>query len=117
MKKLCFIFILLLAGVAGVSAQSSECQFSSGCVTVSRAVAEKALVDAETVKAQAAEIAALKQALSDEKAVAEKLKLEFAEKSGENTALRQNDVANRAIIELLVKKVGKKCSPLSILCL
>lgn len=107
MKKLCLITIFLFCvGVAG--AQTND------CVCISRAAAEKALVDADTVKAQAAEIAVLKQALLDEKLVAVKLKIEFAEKSGELTALKQNAVSDRAIIDLLLKNTKKKCLPLSI---
>ena len=112
MKNLCFITIFLLAGVVGVSAQANDCPADKVCL--SRAAAQKALVDADTVKAQAAEIAVLKQALLDEKLVAVKLKIEFAEKSGELTALKQNAVSDRAIIDLLLKNTKKKCLPLSI---
>ncbi len=121
MKKLCFVFIFLLGGVLAscspVYAQSSDCPSANGCVTITREAAVKAVTDAETVKAQAAEILILKQAISDQKDVTEKLKIEYAEAKGENTALKQNAVSDRAIIDLLVKKVGKRCSPLSILCL
>lgn len=113
-KYTIFCGLLVFLFNARGNAQAAECQFSSGCVTVSRAAAEKALVDADTVKAQAAEIAVLKQALLDEKLVAVKLKIEFAEKSGELTALKQNAVSDRAIIDLLLKNTKKKCLPLSI---
>lgn len=119
MKKLCFAIIFGFAGVVGVSGQAVDvtippmpCPADKVCV--SRAVAEKALVDAETVKAQGAQIEALKKALDDEKDVANKLKIEFAEKSGELTALKQNAVSDRAIIDLLLKQVRKKCMPLSV---
>ena len=44
----------------------------------------------------------------------QKMAIEFARVSGENTALKQNAVSDRAIIELLLKSTKKKCFPLSV---
>lgn len=109
------LYLLIFIGfITAGTALGQECPHPSGCVTISREAAIKALADDATVKAQAAEIAVLKQALLDEKLVAVKLKIEFAEKSGELTALKQNAVSDRAIIDLLLKNTKKKCLPLSI---
>lgn len=117
MKKLCFVFIFCLFGAASVVRAQAE-SAGAGCpadkVCISREAALKAVENAETVKAQAVQIEALKKAIDDEKDVANALKIQFAEKSGENTALKQNAVADRAIIELLLKSVKKKCMPLSV---
>jgi hypothetical protein len=42
------------------------------------------------------------------------MRIEFARVSGENTALKQNAVSDRAIIDLLLKNTRKKCQPLSV---
>lgn len=111
MKKLFFLFIIL--GSCGYAyGQTTECPVDKVCV--SRAVAEKALVDAETVKAQASEIETLKQALNDERALTAKMKIEYATQVGENSALKQNAVSDRAIITELLKYTKKKCMPLSV---
>lgn len=106
MKQLCFIFIFLLAGIVGVSAQ--ECPHPSGCVTISREAAIKAVTDGDAVTSQAVEIETLKQGVEDMRKELNRMRVEFAEKSGENTALRQNAVSDRAIIEVLLKNVRPK---------
>jgi hypothetical protein len=115
MKNLCFIIIFLFAGVIGIKAQDiPTAQCPSDMVCISRQAAQKAVENAETVKAQSIQIETLKQAVQDEKDVANKLKIEYAETKGELTAVKQNAVSDRAIIDLLLKSVKKKCLPLSI---
>ena len=95
--------------------QSDPCPaMPSGYLCVPRAVGVKALEDADTRKALEAENTVLKQALQDERADKNTIKIEFARVSGENTALKQNAVSDRAIIDLLLKNTRKKCLPLSI---
>lgn len=110
MKQILIITTILLTAAIGVKAQ--DCPADKVCI--SPATARKAIADDATVKAQVIEIAALKQAIQDEKDVATKVKIEYAEKVGENTALKQNDVSNRAIIEILLKNSKKKCLPFSL---
>ncbi len=43
-----------------------------------------------------------------------KMRIEFAAASGELTAVKQNAVSDRAIIDLLLKSVKKKCMPFSV---
>lgn len=107
------IFLLCVAAVS-ISAQA-ECPPDKVCI--SPAAAQKALADADTVKAQKAEIAGLKQAVEDMRKLLNDMRIEFARVSGETTALRQNAVSDRAIMEILVKNTKKRCAPLSILCL
>lgn len=113
MKILCIAITFLLFAAVGIKAQ--ECPADKVCI--SPEAARKAIENAETVKAQAEQIKTLTGALNDEKEVANKLKIEFAETKGELTALKQNAVSDRAIIELLLKNSKKKCMPFSIICL
>lgn len=113
MKK--FLILAIFLFTVAVSASGQECPADKVCI--SPQAARKAIADAETVKAQEAQIKGLEQAVKDEKDVAEKLKIEYAEARGELTALKQNAVSDRAIIELLLKNSKKKCYPFSILCL
>lgn len=113
MKYLLTGTFILLGFVASVKAQ--ECPADKVCI--SPEAARKAITDDATVKAQAVQIKDLQQAVLDEKANTHKIEVQFAEVSGENTALKQNAVSDRAIIEVLLKNSKKKCMPFSILCL
>jgi len=113
MKKLCLITIFLFCGVGGVSGQAAagaamgpSCPVDKVCI--SREAALKAVADADKVKALEAEIAVKDQAFADQKDLLNKMRIEFAEKAGENTALKQNAVSDRAIIEILLKSVRPK---------
>ncbi len=99
------LFIILSAG-GYVHAQAEQCPADKVCV--SRAVAEKALADDATVRAQKAEIETLNKAIADYKDLLEKARIEFANVSGANSELRQNAVSDRAIIDLLLKSVRPK---------
>ncbi len=107
--------LLLLIGLASDGlGQTANCPPNLVCI--SREAAQKALQDSDTVKTQAEQLKAnetaynlLKQALND-------LRIELSRMSGENTALKQNAVSDRAIIEILLKSSKKKCFPFS-LCL
>jgi hypothetical protein len=105
MRKL-FILTILLFGAVAVNAQTSECPTDKVCI--SPEAARKALADADTVIALRAEIKALEDAVNALKDNTQKALLDVARLSGENTALKQNDVSNRAIIEILVKMVRQK---------
>ena len=109
MRKILIIAAIFLM-VAGAYAQ--ECPADKVCV--SREVALKAIADADKVTALEAEGKAKDQAISDLKDLLNKSKVEFASVSGENTALRQNDVSNRAIITVLLQSTKKQCKPFSI---
>jgi hypothetical protein len=64
MKNLCFIIIFLFAGVIGIKAQDiPTAQCPSDMVCISRQAAQKAVENAETVKAQSMQIDSLKQAV------------------------------------------------------
>lgn len=115
MKKI-VLLICLVAGFA-LSATAQDCPSPQGCVLITREAALKALQDSDTVKAQKAEIVVKDQAIVDLKKLLDDVRIEFARVSGENTALKQNAVSDRAIIEILVKNSRKRCAPFSILCL
>jgi len=112
------IFVLMLVSICGTCqpayAQTAECPSARGCVTITREAAERALADSDRVKALEAENKVIKQAVDDEKAVSAKLKIDFANVSGENSGLKQAAVRSDAIIDLLLKSVRKKCMPLSL---
>ncbi len=97
---------VLCAYVVNLSAQTVDCPPDKVCI--SRDAALKAVADADTVKAQAIEIAAKDKAFADLLAELNKMRVEFAEKSGENTALKQNAVQDRAIIDILIKNARPK---------
>jgi len=112
MKHLCLVITFFLFAVVSINAQ--ECPHPSGCVTVSRDVALKALADSDTVKAQANELAVKDTAIEDMRKELNQMRIQFAEKAGENTALKQSAVRTDAIIDLLLKNTKKKCLPFSI---
>ncbi len=67
-----------------------------------------ALQNSDKVVALEKENLALTQALNDLKAEVNKVRVEYAEKVGENTALKQNSISDRAIIEILLKSAKPK---------
>lgn len=97
-----FISALLLFGAIAVNAQT-DCPHPSGCVTISREAALKALADSERVKALEAEIKVKDDAIDSFREELNKIRVEFARVSGEATGLRTNAVRDAAIIELLLK--------------
>jgi hypothetical protein len=103
---------LFLIALFTVGAYAQECPPDKVCI--SREAAITAVTNAEKVVALETEGKAKDKALTDMLAELNKMRVEFAEKVGELTATKQNDVANRAIIELLLKNSRKKCMPLSI---
>lgn len=115
MKKIILLTVFVL-GLA-ISASAQDCPSPQGCVLVTREAALKALADSDRVVALEAEIKVKDQALVDQKKITDDMRIEFARVSGENTALKQNAVSDRAIMEILVKNSRKRCAPLSILCL
>lgn len=105
--------LLLICGTYhAVSAQSSDCPADKVCI--SREAALRALADSDTVKADAVAIAGYKQAIDDLKAELNKMRVEFANVSGENSGLRQAAVRTDAIIDVLLKNSRKKCMPFSV---
>lgn len=91
---------------------AQTCPVDMVCITP--AAARQALADSDTVKAQKSELAVKDQAIADLKELLANMRIQFAEKSGENTALKQNAVSDRAIITELLKYSKKKCMPLSV---
>lgn len=114
-KLLCCIGISLVFAVVSVKAQ--DCPSPQGCVLITREAALKALEDSDKRTALEAEVKVKDQAIVDLKKLLDDMRIQFAEKVGENTALKQNAVSDRAIMEILVKNSRKRCAPLSILCL
>ncbi len=111
-----FAFLLLpFAFAVSASAQTvTDCPHPSGCVVISREAALKALADADRVKALESEMKVKDAAIDDFRKELNTMRIEFARLSGENTALKQNAVSDRAIIDILIKNVRKKCMPLTI---
>lgn len=107
MRKIFIITISFLIFAGAVSAQDAiPCPPERVCI--SRAAAEKALVDADKVKALEIESKAKDDAIAGLRKELNDMRIEFAEKAGENSALRQNAVQDRAIIEILLKSVRPK---------
>jgi hypothetical protein len=106
------LLLLFFGGTYHVSAQSVECPADKVCI--SREAALKALADSDQVKADAVAITGYKQAIDDLKELLNKMRVEYAEARGELTAVKQNAVSDRAIIDLLLKNTKKKCLPFSV---
>ena len=102
MKKVLIIAVLIAGFAFTANAQEPE------MVSITVQQARQALVDADTVKAQAEQIKTLTEAVNAQKLITADVKIEFARVSGEATALRQNEVANRAILEYAIKNTKKK---------
>lgn len=112
-----FTILVMVSGTLGACdreayGQAPECPPNLVCIT--REAAQRALADSDMVAAQKVEIAALKQAAEDFKAELNKMRVNFAEVSGENTALKQAQIRYDAILDLLLKNTKKKCMPLSV---
>jgi len=91
---------------------SQDCPPDKVCIT--REAAVKALADADKVIALEKESKAKDDAIAGLRGELNKMRIEFAEKSGENSALKQNAVSDRAIITELLKYTKKQCKPFSI---
>lgn len=108
--------VIAIVGLfAAMSLQAqTDCPSPRGCSLVTREVMEKALADADKVKAQEAEIKVKDAAIESFRDELNKMRIEFARVSGEATGLKTNAVRDAAIIELLLKYTKKKCLPFSV---
>ena len=105
MKKLLLVLFL----VAGTAYSQSECSTApEKCVLITREAAVRALQDSDRVKALEKENLTLTEALNAIKVELNKIRVEYAEKVGENTALKQNAISDRSIIEILLKSAKPK---------
>lgn len=106
MKKLIFTIAIVLVGAANTYSQDVECPISKVCL--SPEAAQAALVAHQTVIAQQIEINTLRNAVLDQKEVAESLKIELAKTTGMLTGEQQQNVSNRAIISLMIPMLRQK---------
>lgn len=88
-----------------------DCPHADGCVVLSREAAQAALEAGDKAKALEVQLKAEQDAKELIRKALEDMRIEFARVSGENTALKQNAVSDRAIIQILVqyarpKKIG-----------
>lgn len=90
------------------SSQTVEPTCPADKVCISREAAQKAVADDAEVKALRVQVAELKQGVADHKDLLNRSRIEFAACSGELTALKQNAVQDRAIIDILLKNVRPK---------
>jgi hypothetical protein len=112
MTRLLTILFVIFAFAWAVNAQ--DCPHPSGCVTISRDAAVKALADSDRVAALEAEVQVKDAAIASFRDELNTMRIEFARVSGEATGLRTAAARDAAIIELLLKYSKKKCLPLSI---
>lgn len=108
--KLFTLAIILFASSFAYS--QTDCSATPDiCVLITPEAARAALVAGDTAKALTIELAEKDKAIDLLKAELQNLRIEFAKASGENSALRQNAISDRAIITamipmLRVKKIG-----------
>lgn len=114
MKELIrFLIILTVALLLAYNAAAqTDCPPDKVCLTVEQA--RQALIDSDTVKAQAVEIKALKDARELDKAELQNLRIELAKMTGDKTGAEQMVVRLTAIIDVLLKGQKKKCMPFSV---
>ena len=99
--------VLWLAHIG--AAQTDPCPvMPSGYLCLPRAVAVKALEDADARAALEKQVKAQDDAIAGYKDELEKIRIEFARVSGELTATKQTQVRDAAIIEMLLQNVKKK---------
>lgn len=109
MKKLVFLAIFLICATCQYAhAQAPECPSPNGCVTITREAAIQAVEDKRVRAALEKEVAAKDEAIKKHEQIEQDLLVKLAEKSGENTALKQNDVSNRAIITAMIPMLRQK---------
>jgi hypothetical protein len=111
-RYILFVAIAYFMLTLAASAQAPDCP--AGYVCITRQAAIESLQRDDHAKAVEAENMVLKQAVEDHKKIETDLKIELAKTVGTLTGSQQNEVANRAIIELLLKSIKKKCMPLSV---
>lgn len=118
MRFYIFAIAILLAGAFGVSAQTvTDCPHPSGCLVISRDAGLKHLALDDENKALKSENTVLKTAIDDQKKITGDVKVEYARAMGRVTELEKSALENRALVELAIKRIGKKCGVLSVLCL
>lgn len=108
MRYAYFAFILILTGFLGSAYAQQPADCPKDLVCISRQAAEKALQDSDTVKAQAAELAVKDKAIADLKDEIDKMRTEYVRASTEASDLKQQQVRDAAIIELLLKYAKPK---------
>jgi hypothetical protein len=93
-------------------AQTSDCPPNMVCLP--EASAKKMIQDLDKIPALEAKDKINEQAILDLKAELENMRREFIRVSSENTQLKQQQVRDAAIIDLLLKNTKRKCYPFSI---
>jgi hypothetical protein len=112
LRLILILVVVLLLSATLATAQSlpqgPDCPHAEGCVVISKSAARSALEAGDKVKALEAEITELQKARDLDKDDKQKLAVDFAKTSGENTILKQRAVSDAAMIELLLKQTKKK---------
>jgi hypothetical protein len=104
-KRILNILLMSVTCCILTQAQSTDCPVDKVCI--SREAAITAVTNAEKVTALEAESKVKDKSLVDMLAEMNKLRVEFAHVSGQATELRQSQVADRAVTELLIKTCKK----------
>lgn len=105
MKRLVFLaFVIFLGSFTAYS----QTQCPEGMVCISADAARAALEAGDKAKALEAENAVLKQAVRDAQDNTQKMAIEFARVSGENTILKQQQIRDAALVDLALKQTRKK---------
>lgn len=103
----CFVLTLPVHSQTTFAAPPADCPADKVCI--SREAAQKALADADRVKALETEIRTLKESVIPQlKDELNAMRVEFARASGELTGCRTSAIRDAAMIELLSKMVRPK---------
>lgn len=102
-----FIIAVLLTSAA-YSQTVTDCPHPSGCVVLSGDAARAALQAGDKAAALEVQLKAEQDAKELLRKALDDMRIEFARVSGENTALRQNAVQDRAIITAMIPMLRQK---------
>lgn len=106
MFKIIFIITFLFVGAFTVSAQCPV--MPEGFICLSREAAQKALEAGDRADALSVQLDAQKAAYEQMRTALNDMRVSFATVSGENTILKQQQVADRALMTVLVQNTKKK---------
>jgi len=117
MKQIAICIFCIILFAISASGQTDCTVTPRDCALVSKAALVKALTDSDTVKAQAAEIMTLREAVVKQKEVTVDVKIELAKAIGQLTGAQQELVSARAMLDFVMKNGRNKCGGFTIFCM
>ncbi len=114
LKALALVIAFWALCVAANAQTASPTPCADNCVTISREAAIKAVETAKELDAMKVQKIADDKAFEDLRRELNDIRVKFAAVSGELSGVKQAQVRDAAIIELLLKSAKKQCKPFAI---